>query len=55
VLILLDRLGARRPSLVLGLDGGLDLTGVVIDGLSAAVGAVGLMGDMAVETIREPL
>jgi hypothetical protein len=52
VLSLLDQLGPGRPTLVLGLDGGLDLTGVVIDGLSATVGEVGLVGDMAISAIQ---
>ena len=52
VLILLDQLGTSGPALVLGHDGGLDLTGVIRDGLSAAVDAVGLVGDMAVGAIQ---
>ena len=48
VLSLLDQFGARRPAGVLGLDGGLDLLGMVVDSLSAAVGGLGLMSDVAV-------
>jgi hypothetical protein len=48
--ILLDQFGTCRPAGVLGLDGRPDLLGMVVDGLSAAVGSVGLMSDVAVET-----
>src|SRR5512135_359408 len=47
-LVLLDQFGVRRSAGVLGLDGGLDLLGVVVDGLSATLGRLGLTGDFAV-------
>ena len=48
IVVLLVRFGARRPAGVLGRDGGLDLVGLVGDGLSAAVDGFGLMSDVAV-------
>ena len=53
-LVLLDQFGARRPAGVLGRDGGLDLVGMVVDGLSAAVGDLGLMGDVAIPPVKPP-
>ncbi|HMB07415.1 MAG TPA: hypothetical protein VKP69_27245, partial [Isosphaeraceae bacterium] len=50
VLILREQFGSRRPSRMLGLDGGWDLLGMVVDGLSATVGSLGLMSDVAVCT-----
>ena len=35
----------RGPAGVLGQDGGLDLAGMLVDGLSAASGLLGLPGD----------
>ena len=48
VLILLDQLGPRRSPVVRVLDGGLDLLGMIVDGLSATVGDLGLAGDIAI-------
>src|SRR4051794_242924 len=44
---ILDQLGARWSAVVRVHDGRLDLAGMVVDGLSAAVGDVGLAGDLA--------
>ena len=52
VRILLDQFGTRRPAGVLGRDGGLDLLGMVVDGLSAAVGGLGLMGDVTIVPVK---
>jgi len=48
VLIPLDQLGARRSAVMSVLDGGLDLPGMIVDGLPATVGAFGLAGDLAI-------
>ena len=47
-MVLLDQCGTRRPTGVLGPDSGLDLLSMVVDGLSAAVGGLGLMGDVPI-------
>src|SRR4051794_23577393 len=49
VLIPRDQLGPRRPPVVRALDGGLNLLGMIVDGLSATVGESGLAGDFAVD------
>ena len=46
--VLLDQFGMGRPSGMLDLDGGLDLLGMVVDGLSAAVGGLSLPGDVTI-------
>ena len=47
-LILGDQFGASRSAVVSVLDGGLDLVGMIVDGLSAAISDLGLGGDVAV-------
>ncbi len=54
MLILLDQFGVRGPTGVLGLDGGLDLFGMVVEGLSAALGGFGLLGDVPISTGQAP-
>ena len=50
---LVEELRPRRSAGMLGLDGGLDLLGMVVDGLSATVGPLGLGGDVAVRPGRQ--
>jgi hypothetical protein len=47
LLILRHQLGTSRALGILGLDGGVDLAGMVVDGLAATAGLTGTTGDIA--------
>ncbi len=46
-LVVLDQFGPGRSPVVLGLDSGLHLAGMVVDGLTATRGGLGLLSDVA--------